>query len=172
MSQRITLRKAKPSDQPTLEHWDEQEHVIASDPSDDWDWESELAHEPPWREQLMAELEGRPIGFLQIIDPLEEETHYWGDVDKNLRAIDIWIGEAEDLGQGYGTHMMKLAVDRCFQNPQVTAIIIDPLATNTRAHKFYERLGFRFVQERMFDDELCYIYQLERPGSGADSIRS
>ena len=67
MNKQITLRKAKPSDQPILEYWDQQEHVIASDPSDDWDWENELADEPIWREQLMAELDDRPIGFLQII---------------------------------------------------------------------------------------------------------
>lgn len=136
--------------------------MIASDPDDDWDWEHELAYEPVWREQLMAELDGRPIGFLQIIDPLEEETHYWGEVSKNLRAIDIWIGEAGDLGKGYGTQMMRMAIDRCFQVPQVSAIIIDPLATNVRAHKFYERIGFQFVEERSFDEELCFIYKLRR----------
>jgi aminoglycoside 6'-N-acetyltransferase len=135
MSQLITLRNALPTDRPILEHWDRQEHVIASDPDDDWDWERELACEPMRREQLMAELEGRPIGFLQIIDPREEETHYCGEVDKNLRAIDIWIGELEDLGKGYGTQMMLLAIDRCFQNSEVTSIIIDPLATNIRAQK-------------------------------------
>lgn len=158
----IILRKAKPSDQPILEHWDRQEHVIASDPDDDWDWKKELAYEPVWREQLTAELDGRPIGFLQIIDPHEEETHYWGEVDKNLRAIDIWIGEADDLGKGHGTQMMRMAIDRCFQNSAVSAIIIDPLATNVRAHRFYERLGFQFVEQRSFDEVLCDIYALRR----------
>lgn len=162
MNAKLSLRKARPSDQLTLEYWDQQEHVIASDPDDDWDWKTELSREPEWREQLMAELEGRPIGFVQIIDPYEEETHYWGKVDKDLRAIDIWIGEADDLGKGYGTQMMKLAIDRCFIDPKVKAIIIDPLATNDRAHRFYERIGFRFVEERYFDDHLCYIFKLER----------
>lgn len=162
MNAKVSLRKARPSDQLTLEYWDQQEHVIASDPDDDWDWKNELRREPEWREQLMAVLEGRPLGFVQIIDPYEEETHYWGKVDKDLRAIDIWIGEADDLGKGYGTQMMKLAIDRCFIDPKVKAIIIDPLATNDRAHRFYERIGFRFVEERYFDDQLCYIYRLER----------
>ncbi len=172
MNKQITLRKAKPSDRPILEHWDQQEHVIASDPSDDWDWENELADEPLWREQLMAELDDRPIGFLQIIDPYLEETHYWGEVDKNLRAIDIWIGEKEDLGKGYGTQMMQMAIDRCFKHAEVTAIIIDPLATNVQAHRFYERLGFRFVEERTFGEDLCWIYELQRPAKGAEVFRS
>jgi aminoglycoside 6'-N-acetyltransferase len=35
------------------------------------------------------------IGFVQIIDPAREESHYWGDAPGGLRAIDIWIGEAD-----------------------------------------------------------------------------
>lgn len=55
-----------------------------------------------------------PIGFIQIIDPAREDSHYWGDCPTGLRAIDIWIGEEAYLGQGFGTDMMRLAIDRCF----------------------------------------------------------
>uniref|UniRef100_UPI00404715FE GNAT family N-acetyltransferase n=1 Tax=Roseivirga sp. TaxID=1964215 RepID=UPI00404715FE len=158
----LILRAALPSDLPILEYWDQQKHVIDSDPDDDWEWEKELALNPAWRLQLMAELNGEPIGFIQIIDPLEEETHYWGDVAPNLRAIDIWIGEEKNLGKGYGTEMMQLAIEQCFSDPKVTKILIDPLATNTKAHRFYERLGFKFVEERKFYDSECFVYELKR----------
>jgi aminoglycoside 6'-N-acetyltransferase len=159
----VTLRAAGPDDAPILRRWDEAPHVVASDPNDEWGWEIELARSPDWREQLMAELDGRPIGFIQIIDPKHEESHYWGDaVEDDLRAIDIWIGEASDLGKGYGTQMMRLALERCFAPPQVTAVIIDPLASNVRAHPFYERLGFRFVERRQFGADDCLVYRLSR----------
>jgi aminoglycoside 6'-N-acetyltransferase len=158
----VRLRRATLADAPLLRHWDEQPHVIASDPNDEWGWEEELAREPDWREQLVAEEDGRPIGFLQIIDPAREETRYWGDVPTGLRAIDIWIGEEVDLGRGYGTQMMRLALARCFADPQVTAVLVDPLASNVRAHRFYERLGFRFVQRRRFGDDDCHVYRLAR----------
>lgn len=158
----ITLRPATFADLELLRHWDQQPHVIAADPNDDWGWETELVRNPDWREQLIAELDGRPIGFIQIIDPALEDSHYWGDVPDNLRAIDIWIGESEDLGRGYGTRMMGLALDRCFANPAVIAVLIDPLANNTRAHRFYERLGFRFVERRQFGDDNCFVFRLER----------
>ena len=32
------LRPATIADLPTLRHWDEQPHVVASDPNDDWEW--------------------------------------------------------------------------------------------------------------------------------------
>ncbi len=120
--------------------WDEQPHILASDPNDDWGGEVELAHHPDWREQWIAELEGRPIGFLQIIDPAREESHCWGDISANLRAIDSWIGEAADLGKGYGTAMMTLAIARCFANPSVTAILVDPLTSNICAYWLWWRL--------------------------------
>ncbi len=158
----VRLRPAVPADRPVLERWDEAEHVIASDPNDDWSWQTELAREPAWREQLMAELDGRPIGFVQIIDPEAEESHYWGDCGPGLRAIDIWIGEADCLGQGHGTRMMQLALERCFADPNVMAVLIDPLLSNRRARRFYERLGFRPEGERRFNDDDCMVYRLTR----------
>lgn len=158
----ISLRPATIQDLPLLRHWDEQPHTVASDPYDDWHWETELLRRPVWREQLIAELDGRPLGFIQIIDPAQEDTHYWGDVPPDRRAIDIWIGEADDLGKGYGTRMMQLAIDRCFTDAQVTAILLDPLVTNIQARRFYERLGFRFVEERLFDEDHCAVYRLNR----------
>ncbi|HEX7026037.1 MAG TPA: GNAT family N-acetyltransferase [Gammaproteobacteria bacterium] len=158
----VKLRAATPDDLPLLLHWDEQPHVVASDPNDDWGWETELHKTPDWRELLIAELDGRPIGFIQIIDPAREESHYWGDAPDNLRAIDIWIGEADCLGKGYGTQMMRLALARCFADPDVGAVLIDPLADNVRAHRFYERLGFRFAERRRFGLDDCFVYRLER----------
>jgi aminoglycoside 6'-N-acetyltransferase len=158
----VQLRSATLEDLALLQLWDEQPHVIESDPHDDWGWEAELAKNPDWREQLIAEVDGRPIGFIQIIDPALEDSHYWGDAPANLRAVDIWIGAEEDLGKGYGTEMMRLALERCFAPPEVEAVLIDPLASNVRSHRFYERLGFRFVERRSFGEDDCFVYRLER----------
>jgi aminoglycoside 6'-N-acetyltransferase len=158
----INLRPAILADLDLLRDWDEQPHIIESDPNDDWGWETELPRNPDWREQLIAEIDDRPIGFIQIIDPAREDSHYWGEIAANLRAIDIWIGEVAYLGKGYGTQMMQLAIARCFADPSVKAILIDPLASNTRAHRFYERFGFQYVESRRFGDDDCYVYRLNR----------
>ncbi len=160
---KLTLRPANLEDVPTLEHWDKQLHVIAASGDDDeWEWKEEITKNSPFVELFIAMLEDRPIGMIQIIDPANEETHYWGKVEQNLRAIDIWIGEADDLGKGYGTEMMNLAFDYCFSKPEVTAIIIDPLASNTNALRFYKRLGFEFVEYRTFGEDECEVLRLER----------
>lgn len=158
----IQLRNATPEDLPLLLHWDNQPHVIDSDPDDDWNWEYELARNPPWREQLMATLDERPIGFVQIINPAQEESHYWGDIGEGYRAVDIWIGEAKYLGKGYGTVMMQLSLNKCFASPDVMAVLIDPLASNTRAIRFYERIGFTFIEDRVFGSSNCKVYSISR----------
>ncbi|MCG8554915.1 MAG: acetyltransferase [Proteobacteria bacterium] len=158
----IHLRPATPHDLDLLQRWDSAPHIIASKGTEDWGWERELVRRPDWREQLIAEVEGSPIGFIQIIDPAREDSRYWGDCPTGLRAIDIWIGEEAFLGRGLGTEMMRLAIDRCFADPAVGAILIDPMASNDRARRFYERLGFRFVENRSFGDDDCAVYRLER----------
>jgi len=162
----MKLRLATSADALTIEAWDREPHVIAATGGDGidgmYDWRAELPRVVSGREFLIAEIDGRPIGMIHIIDPLLEESHYWGDCEPNLRAIDIWIGGASDLGRGYGSEMMRQAIERCFAAPEVTAILIDPMVSNTDAHRFYERLGFRQIERRMFDDDDCYVYRLER----------
>lgn len=158
----LKLRLATLSDLQILESWDTKEHVIASDPNDEWDWNTMLSESYEWQELLIAELESVPIGFIQIIDPALEVSHYWGEVGSGYRAIDIWIGDIENTGKGYGTQIMRLALERCFRCADVNTVLIDPLATNTRAIRFYERLGFRFVEDRRFGDDDCKVYAMTR----------
>ena len=159
----VILRSATLDDAPVLTAWDQQPHVIAASGEDDTcDWTEELQLDPRWTQHLMAEEDGRPVGIVQVIDPANEETHYWGECEPDLRALDIWIGEPGDLGRGLGTRMMTLALDRCFGVPAVTAVLIDPLAANTQARRFYERLGFREVGPRRFGADDCVVYRLER----------
>ena len=158
----ISLRTATLADVPVLQSWESLPHVIDSSPNETIDWKFELEHAGSWVQHLIADLDDVPIGIIQIIDPYEEPSHYWGEVEQNLRAIDIWIGPAEYLGKGHGTVMMRQAIELCFANPEVTAILIDPLATNTRAIKFYRTLGFGEVGLRWFDEDHCLVMRLER----------
>ena len=158
----IELRFATFADLALLQHWDEQPHIIVSNPNNKYDWLIELQHNSDGREQLIAEIDGRPLGFIEITDLGHDDSNYWGQIAVDLRAIDIWIGEKTDLGKGYGTKMIQLALTRCFSNPLVTAVLVDPLASNIRAHRFYQRLGFRFVEQRKFGQDDCLVYRLNR----------
>lgn len=170
----ISLRLATRADAELLRQWDRAPHVIAAkhtippteeelaEEEAEWSWDVEVQRTLPWRELLIAEDDGRPVGFLQVIDPALEESHYWGACAPDLRAVDIWLGEPADLGRGYGTEIMRQVLERCFAPAEVTAVIIDPLASNERALRFYRRLGFEHVEDRGFGTDQCAVYQLTR----------
>lgn len=158
----LNLRPATLADVPLLRRWDTVQEVISSDPDSDWEWETELGRDPAWREQWIMQWNGRDIGFLQIIDPQLEDSHYWGDCGPDLRAVDLWIGEADCLGRGLGTRIMRIALARCFAVPNVKEVWVDPLAAHRIVHPFYQRLGFEPVGERAFDLDVCLVHKLTR----------
>ncbi|MBL0083025.1 MAG: acetyltransferase [Saprospiraceae bacterium] len=156
----ITLRLANAEDAEVLKYWDTQPHVMDSDPDDAWNWDSELTREPFWRKQIIAEWQGKPVGFMQIIDPKHEDTHYWGEIGEGYRAIDIWIGLAENIGKGFGTQMMTQALKMCFEEEGVREVLIDPLVSNVKAIRFYQKLGFIPVEKKYFGDDYCWVMSI------------
>jgi aminoglycoside 6'-N-acetyltransferase len=157
----IVLRPATLDDVPMLEAWDDDPDVYASSPNDDWDWGRQtLATEG--LTNLIAELDGRPIGYIQLTDLARDASKYWGEHQAGLMAIDIEIGEPDMRGKGYGHTMMGLALELCFSDPTIQAVLIDPLITNIRAIAFYQRLGFTFIENRWFDQDHCAVHQLTR----------
>jgi aminoglycoside 6'-N-acetyltransferase len=158
----IKLRKAARPDIALLRYWDEQPHRKESDPNADWQWETEVDRACPWRQQLIAELDDHPIGYVEILHCAMDEEHYWGDVPETWAAIDIWIGEETNIARGYGTQMLRAAVAICFSREDIETVVLDPIATNIRARKFYERNGFKLVEERWFGEDHCAVYRLNR----------
>ena len=171
----VVFRNATIGDLDLLLKWDRAEHVLenAGDENyNDWNWQYELSREPTpsWRQQWIATLvdtqrdKKQDIGFVQIIDPLLEESHYWGtNVEPNVRALDIWIGETDCIGKGFGTQMMHQVLDFCFSDSTAaTAVLVDPLFQNHRAHRFYQRCGFRPIGERFFGPDHCLVHRIDR----------
>lgn len=170
LTETLRLRPATLDDAELLAEWDREPHVIACSTDDPEaevafggiDWREELADQSEVSFYSIAEVGGRPVGVMQICDPHLEPTHYWGEIEPGLRAIDIWIGPKDALGRGWGTEMMRQAIDGCFADPEVHGIVIDPLASNADAHRFYQRLGFRPEGRRMFGDDDCLVHRLTR----------
>ena len=177
---RIRLRRATPDDAEVLTRWDRDPDVVACTTDDpeaevafgDHDWREEIGADSDVSFHVIAEEAGRPVGAMQIIDPHREPTHYWGDVEPGLRALDVWIGDPSDRGRGLGAEMMRAAHALCFATPDVTAIVIDPLESNTRALRFYRRLGYVDAGPRIFDGvDRCRVMRLTRAAWAAGAAR-
>lgn len=148
-----------------LRTWDDDADVAAAlgGRGADWyDWPIELARTVPWRELLIVVEDGRPIGFIQLADAAEEESHYWGDVAPGTWSIDIWIGAPGDRGRGLGRAAMQAALRRIFDHHGADVVVIDPREDNRRAIAFYERLGFQRVEDRELDGDRCLVMSIQR----------
>jgi len=169
----VVLRLAALSDVPTLERWDLAEHVVAVSGDDEpWDWPREI--DVAWQEVWICEVDGRPIGVVIVLDAAGEPTNYWGDtsgpVSPGTFAIDIWIGELDAIGRGFGTTIMRHAIRRAFDAHGAHTILIDPLATNARGIDFYRSVGFTDVGPRRFGQDDCLVLELPRPHMGEKPV--
>ena len=144
-------------------------HVFPSLGTDQpWDWPREV--EASWQEVWIIDLSAttKPIGVVVVLDAATDPSGYWGEVSPGTCAIDIWISDASQLRKGYGTVMMKHAIDRCFHVHNAHTILIDPLAENDGAISFYQHLGFEVIGPRTFGADECIVLRLRRPDSGCD----
>ncbi len=95
----------------------------------------------PAMTMLIASCDGRAIGYLQ-----EYDVHAWpqacfAHLPPGTRAIDMFIGEADMLGAGHGSALLRRLALR-LKTAGAPAVAIDPDPQNARAIRAYEKAGF------------------------------
>lgn len=94
---------------------------------------------------FIAEYDGQPVGYLQRYFPHLEIDH-WGrqELPPGIAGIDLFIGEPELVGRGFGPVMVRAFLRRVvFADPTVPSCLIDPDPANGAAIRAYEKVGFR-----------------------------
>ncbi len=165
----LTFRRASTDDVMLLDVMSNAPHVFPSLGTDQpWDWPREV--EASWQEVWIIDLSAttKPIGVVVVLDTAADPSGYWGEVSPGTYAMDIWISDASQLRKGYGTVIMKHAIDRCFHVHNAHTILTDPLAKNEGAIAFYQHLGFEVIGPRTFGADECIVLRLRRPDSGRD----
>ena len=94
-----------------------------------------------------AQLNESPVGFIQSYNVVAQQSSGWwlDETDPNAVGIDQFLADAENLGKGMGTEMVRQFAKLLFQDPAATKIQTDPSPTNSRAICCYEKAGFRKV---------------------------
>src|ERR1043166_4782278 len=94
-----------------------------------------------------AQLNEAPVGFIQSYNVVAQQSSGWwlDETDPNAIGIDQFLADAENLGKGMGTEMVRQFAKLLFQDSAVTKIQTDPAPTNLRAIRCYEKAGFRRV---------------------------
>ena len=79
-----------------------------------------------------------------------------------MRGIDQCLAEAEQLGQGLGTAMVRAFVVCLFVDRAVTRVQTDPHPSNRLAIRCYEKAGFRALREIDTPDGRALLMVCER----------
>jgi RimJ/RimL family protein N-acetyltransferase len=164
----ITFRPLTTRDLRMLHEWLSRPHVAK------W-WGapqslSEVAEEfGPWIadptavQPHIALLDGAPLGYIQSYVAMGSGDGWWPDErDPGVRGIDQYLANADQLGQGIGTHMVRTFVQRLFADHSVTRVQTDPSPDNARAIRCYEKAGFRTVGEVDTPDGKALLMHAER----------
>ena len=112
---------------------------------------------------FLACLEGVPIGFIQVYDVLGAGPEWWPEeTDPGARGIDQFLANADQLGRGLGSEMVRQFLARLFADIQVSKIQTDPSPKNGRAIRAYEKAGFRRVAEVLTPDGPALLMRVFR----------
>jgi RimJ/RimL family protein N-acetyltransferase len=97
-------------------------------------------------------VDDKPIGHIQFWDiyardqlEINDQDYFTGEPEGTY-GIDIFIGEDDYLGKGYGTQIIIAFTKLLFEKYHAKKIVIDPDADNIRAIRCYEKAGFRFLR--------------------------
>lgn len=112
---RLRLRRATHDDVAVLERWDTDPDVIAATTDDDstgrafggLDWSDEISQDSDVSYHLIAEVDGRPVGAMQVCDPHAEPTHYW-EVREEREAARL--GERPSPGSDFSRSAVAVPV--------------------------------------------------------------
>jgi RimJ/RimL family protein N-acetyltransferase len=165
----VTFRQLTLSDLPMLREWLQRPHVAQ--------WWGALPSMAEMREDVgpmtlpgardqafIASVDGRDIGYIQSYTVKDSGGGWWTDEqDPGARGIDQFLANADELGRGLGTRMVRAFVERLFSDAAVTRVQTDPDPQNPRAIRCYEKAGFRVWKEVETPDGPALLMLCERP---------
>lgn len=99
-------------------------------------------------------LDEKPIGYIQayVAKTDDPDDAWWPDAEEGTVGVDQFIGEADMLGQGYGSAFVKDFTDKLLARDDVKKVQTDPDPTNARAIRAYEKADFVAVEEIVTPD--------------------
>ena len=168
----ITFKSLSESHFPLLLAWLKQPHVKA------W-WDAEVT----WTPALIQEKYGTyvkgykvengeakkidayiiytdevPSGYIQIYNAYDfARSAPLIGLPESLAAFDIFIGEKEYLGKGFGSQALQLFLETFYQH-SYAYVFADPEIGNSGAIKAYEKAGFKKIRENGDIGDVWMLY--------------
>lgn len=118
----------------------------------------------------IIEADGRPVGHIQAYRIGDYPVYARAiDYDDDAWGIDLFIGEDDTRGGGFGTRAVNRFVEtEVFSRPGVAVAVIAPNPNNARAIRCYEKAGFTHVKTVFVEMEGEEEYVMARRKLAAD----
>jgi RimJ/RimL family protein N-acetyltransferase len=126
--------------------WSQQEHVAAWwHDSRNWN-----VFYKKYYERLTSDIvrgfiiviEQIPVGYIQYYRANTSEQYWCESEPDTTVGIDLYIGEPEYVGRGFGTKVVRAFCQKLFDEYDVKKIVVDPDERNERSIRLFERVGF------------------------------
>lgn len=98
----------------------------------------------PAQQAFMVFQDEAPFGYIQSYALLQSDPLYAAlELSGTIWGIDQFIGNSAYWGKGLGPVFIRKFVDKLFEeHPTLEKLLVDPLSSNERAIKCYEKVGF------------------------------
>ncbi len=105
--------------------------------------------------KYIIEIDGQGVGYIQVYRLADEEEYRRQvDVPPEAVAMDLFIGEPEFRGKGWGTGVLRACLERLvFGEMEAPLAMIAPDPENARAVRSYEKAGFRPLKRVYVTDD-------------------
>jgi len=178
----IRRMRADRDDHELVVRWRNEPHVAAWWSTDDEPTPITLEHvaamygpgagDASWATACIITVGDRPVGYVQFYPWAHEadEAREMGvPVIDGSYGLDIFIGEPDLIDRGLGSRTVALLARHLFEERDATNVALLTPVGNERAHRAYEKAGFRKVKQTLDTDvvggerRMSWLMVLDRP---------
>lgn len=145
----ISFKSFSTSDIKQIYDWTQQPHVKKwwQDPEDWLEFKQKFEDklQSPYRACFIIYIENKAVGYIQTYQA--NKFPEWTNQPDGTYGMDLFIGDPEFIGKGYGTQIVAKFVEELFKLPEIKRIIINPDVNNIAAVRAYEKAGFKKLYE-------------------------
>jgi aminoglycoside 6'-N-acetyltransferase len=93
----------------------------------------------------IAEIDGKPIGFIQSYMVSDYPEHAQSIQLDNSVGVDLFIGEEDLIGKGYGTMLLKQFIEKVIRKEygNASSVVADPEVANKASVRAFQKAGFQ-----------------------------
>ena len=111
---------------------------------------------------FIIEINEKPIGYIQYYIVNDNCWDVLKSENDSTVGFDIFIGEEDYVGKGYGSMVVKKFTQEIFDTlDDINRVIVDPFYDNKKAIRCYKKAGFAYL--KMGEDNIgTKIYIMEK----------